>query len=151
MISKGPSVHRQIRSLLSAVFAVAIVTLATMPAGAQSIGTPGNGPLVPGGARQGLGPPSLTDSVPDIRLRQDGGGIPGAGAPIDYGRPGVAPTYGQPAVGARSPAGLYRSRQVARHCQTPRRTCRLSRAVPLGSPCSCGPRGRASIRGYAVR
>ncbi len=114
---------------------------------AAQIGTPGNGPLVPGGPRQGLGPPSITDSVPDIRLRQDGGGIPGAGPPVD-GRPGVAPSYGQAAPGARN---LYRARRVlARQCVTPRSTCRLARPVAIGDDCSCRGRGRAALRGYGV-
>ena len=124
--------------------------LVASPALAQSTGTPGTGPLFPGGPRQGIGPPSITDAVPDIRLRQDGGGIPGAGPPIDYGRPGVAPSYGQPVVGARGTYGLTRSRQVAaRHCETPRATCRLRRAVLLGEPCSCRTRGKA-FSGYGV-
>jgi hypothetical protein len=137
------------RGILAAVVLIA-AALVPLQASAQ-IGTPGTGPLVPGGPRQGIGPPSITDSVPDIRLRQDGGGIPGAGPPIDYGRPNTAPSYGQPVVGARGTLGLSRSRQVAvRHCETPRSTCRLSRAVPLGASCACRTRGKKAIRGYAV-
>ncbi|HEY5796987.1 MAG TPA: hypothetical protein VIU82_18420 [Bosea sp. (in: a-proteobacteria)] len=133
---------------------VALALISTLlvasPALAQMIGTPSTGPLVPGGPRQGIGPPSITDAVPDIRLRQDGGGIPGAGPPIDYGRPST-PSYGQPAVGARGTYGLTRSRQVVvRHCETPRSTCRLGRAVPLGASCSCRSRGKTTVRGYAV-
>lgn len=56
------------------------------PAGAQ-IGTPGNAPLTPDGPRRGLGPPSIGDSVPDLRLRAPGNGIPGAGPPIGAYQP----------------------------------------------------------------
>lgn len=56
------------------------------PAGAQ-IGTPGVGPLTPDGPRRGLGPPSVTDSVPDLRLRAPGNGIPGAGPPVGAYQP----------------------------------------------------------------
>jgi hypothetical protein len=132
------------RSLLAT--ALMSILLAASSALAQSTGTPGTGPLFPGGPRQGIGPPSITDAVPDIRLRQDGGGIPGAGPPIDYSRPSTS-SYGQPVVGAR---GLSRSRQIAaRHCETPRATCRLGRAVPLGEPCLCRTRGK-TVRGYGV-
>ncbi|PZN95152.1 MAG: hypothetical protein DCF30_19315 [Hyphomicrobiales bacterium] len=87
----------------SRAFAFALIsTLLPTLAGAQGVGTPGTGPLVPGGERQGLGPPSITDSVPDIRLRSDGGGIPGAGPPIEYGRPG-----------ARRPIGSLSSARAA--------------------------------------
>lgn len=54
------------------------------------IGTPGNAPMTPGGPRQGLGPPSITDHVPDMRLRAPGNGIPGAGPPIGGGVAGQA-------------------------------------------------------------
>lgn len=150
MSSSGNAAYRRAGRIFCAALALMVASLATLPAGAQSTGTPGTGPLIPGGPRQGIGPPSITDAVPDIRLRQDGGGIPGAGPPIDYGRPST-PSYGQPVIGARGTLGLSRSRQVAaRHCETPRSTCRLSRAVPLGTSCTCRSRGRAAIRGYAV-
>ena len=106
---------------------------------AQGVGTPGTGPLVPGGPRQGLGPPSLSDSVPDLRLRSPGNGIPGAGPPIDYGRP--------PSLGA-SGSGLGvrpRPQAVGRSCETPRTTCRLGRTSLLGQPCSCRGRGRGVV------
>ncbi|MGQ3283282.1 hypothetical protein [Bosea sp. (in: a-proteobacteria)] len=107
----------------------------------QGVGTPGSGPLVPGGPRQGLGPPSLSDSVPDLRLRSSGGGIPGAGPPIDYGRP---PSSGASGYGLeRRP----RVQAVGRFCETPRTTCRLGRTALLGQPCSC----RGSGRGVVVR
>ncbi len=101
----------------------------------QGVGTPGTGPLVPGGPRQGLGPPSLSDSVPDLRLRSDGGGIPGAGPPIDDGRP---PSSGVSGYGLGSPP---RVQAVGRFCETPRTTCRLGRTALLGQPCSCRGRG----------
>jgi len=106
---------------------------------AQGIGTPGTGPLVPGGPRQGLGPPSLSDSVPDLRLRAPGGGIPGAGPPIDYGRPPSSGLNGA-GVGSRP-----RVQAVGRLCETPRTTCRLGRTALLGQPCSCRGRGRGVV------
>ncbi|MDP3258335.1 MAG: hypothetical protein Q8S58_09065 [Bosea sp. (in: a-proteobacteria)] len=104
---------------------------------AQSVGTPGTGPLVPGGPRQGLGPPSLSDSVPDLRLRAPGGGIPGAGPPIDYGRP--------PSSGASGLGVSPRVQAVGRFCETPRITCRLGRTALLGQLCSCRGRGRGVV------
>jgi hypothetical protein len=121
-----------------------------MPAEAQ-IGTPGTGPLTPGGPRRGLGPPSLRDNVPDLRLHSEEGGIPGAGPPIDYGR-----GYGR----AQPPGGYgleqrYRiidrpaGRASGLNCQTPRRVCALANLAPVGARCSCRlPRGRA--RGEVV-
>lgn len=106
---------------------------------AQGVGTPGTGPLVPGGPRQGLGPPSLSDSVPDLRLRSSGGGIPGAGPPIDYGRP---PSSGASGDGLES---RPRVQAVGRFCETPRTTCRLGRTALLGQPCSCRGRGRGVV------
>ncbi|HEV2556293.1 MAG TPA: hypothetical protein VGV17_21285 [Bosea sp. (in: a-proteobacteria)] len=106
---------------------------------AQGVGTPGSGPLVPGGPRQGLGPPSLSDSVPDLRLRAPGGGIPGAGPPIDYGRP---PSSGASGYGLGS---RPRAQAVGRFCETPRTTCRLGRTALLGQPCSCRGRGRGVV------
>jgi hypothetical protein len=106
---------------------------------AQGVGTPGTGPLVPGGPRQGLGPPSLSDSVPDLRLRAPGGGIPGAGPPIDYGRP---PSSGASGYGLGS---RPRAQAVGRFCETPRTTCRLGRTALLGQPCSCRGRGRGVV------
>ena len=64
---------------------IVLTLLQALPALAQ-IGTPGNAPLTPDGPRRGLGPPSITDHVPDIRLRSEGNGIPGAGPPIVPGR-----------------------------------------------------------------
>lgn len=105
----------------------------------QGVGTPGTGPLVPGGPRQGLGPPSLSDSVPDLRLRAPGGGIPGAGPPIDYGRP---PSSGASGYGLGS---RPHAQAVGRFCETPRTTCRLGRTALLGQPCSCRGRGRGVV------
>ncbi len=106
---------------------------------AQGVGTPGSGPLVPGGPRQGLGPPSLNDSVPDLRLRAPGGGIPGAGPPVDDGRP---PSSGASGSGFGS---RPRVQTVGRFCETPRTTCRLGRTALLGQPCSCRGRGRGVV------
>jgi hypothetical protein len=131
------------------IVALALVSTLLVPiqAGAQ-IGTPGTGPLVPGGPRQGIGPPSITDAVPDIRLRSDGGGIPGAGPPIDYGRSPVR-SFGNSGMGARA---MPRYRQASgRHCETSRSTCALTRATPLGTACSCRVRGKAArARGFVV-
>lgn len=102
------------------------------PAAAQ-IGTPSTGPLVPGGPRQGLGPPSLSDSVPDIRLHAPGGGIPGAGPPIDGGVRSWQPS---PRVGPQTVEG-YRTRAEGRHCRTPQRVCYLAAPARLGNNCSC--------------
>lgn len=133
------------RSLLSV-----LTLLVAGPALAQMVGTPSTGPLFPGGPRQGIGPPSITDSVPDIRLRQDGGGIPGAGPPIDYGvrsRPGQS--FGNPGMGARAARGMPAyMRAAGRHCETPRSTCVLAKAASLGAVCSCRVRGKAArVRG----
>ncbi len=121
--------------------ALALLTLLIGPTLglAQGVDTPGTGPLVPGGPRQGLGPPSLSDSVPDLRLRSSGGGIPGAGPPIDYGRP--------PSLGASgsSPGVRTRLQAVGRFCETSRTTCRLGRTALLGQPCSCRGRGRGVV------
>src|SRR6476661_4397852 len=77
---------RQLRAALRlnkrlAALGVAVLLVSATHTEAQ-IGTPGNGPLYPGGPRQGLGPPSITDAVPDMRLRAPGNGIPGAGPPM---------------------------------------------------------------------
>jgi hypothetical protein len=106
---------------------------------AQGVGTPGTGPLVPGGPRQGLGPPSLNDSVPDLRLRAPGSGIPGAGPPIDYGRPPSSGASGS-SLGVRP-----LPQAVGRSCETPRTTCRLGRTALIGQPCSCRGRGRGVV------
>lgn len=115
-------------------------------ADAQFGGTPGNGPLTPGGPRQGLGPPSITDNVPDLRLRSDGGGIPGAGPPVDYGAGQRA--YGRPQ--ARGELGRERYATSGRHCRTPERVCVLAAAAPFESGCSCRTPGRGRAEGYVV-
>lgn len=120
--------------------------LVALSAGAQIVGTPGNGPLTPGGARQGLGPPSITDSVPDLRLRSDGGGIPGAGPPVGYGA--RQPVYGRPQ--GRSELGVGTYATTGRRCQTPERVCRLAKAAPLEAGCSCRRAGRGRSDGYVV-
>lgn len=115
-------------------------------AGAQIVGTPGNGPLTPGGPRQGLGPPSITDSVPDLRLRSDGGGIPGAGPPVGYGA--GQPVYGRPQARSERGAGPYAT--TGRRCRTPERVCRLAKAAPLEAGCSCRIPSRGRGEGYVV-
>lgn len=129
---------RQMRLCLPAIGLMAMLISPTLVL-AQGVGTPGTGPLVPGGPRQGLGPPSLSDSVPDLRLRAPGGGIPGAGPPIDYGRP---PSSGASGYGLGS---RPRAQAVGRFCETPRTTCRLGRTSLLGQPCSCRSRGRGVV------
>lgn len=122
-----------------------------LPAAAQ-IGTPGNAPLAPGGPRQGLGPPSITDHVPDIRLRSDGGGIPGAGPPIDYGaRPPSPGTSAGPLYVPRYGATERRPpRATGRHCETPRRSCILASRAVLGTVCTCRLPGKFRARGHVV-
>ena len=72
------------RALIAATAAL-LAALMPLPASAQFDATPGNGPLYPGGPRQGLGPPSIFDNQPDIRLHAPGaGGIPGAGRPVVF-------------------------------------------------------------------
>ncbi len=115
-------------------------------ADAQFGGTPGNGPLTPGGPRQGLGPPSITDNVPDLRLRSDGGGIPGAGPPVDYGVGQRA--YGRAPTPGEARRGTYAT--IGWHCQTPRRVCVLTNAAPLEAGCSCLTPGKIRTRGYVV-
>lgn len=137
------------RSALRAV-ALAALLAASWEVSAQSVGTPGSGPLVPGGPRQGLGPPSITDSVPDLRLRSSGGGIPGAGAPIGTGSPNSVPLYERGAGAGATPARPSSRQARGRHCETPRSTCVLTRAASLGTACSCrirgnGPRVRGTV------
>ena len=137
------------RRALAAIALAAMIATSGL-AGAQSVGTPGTGPLVPGGPRQGLGSPSLTDSVPDLRLRSSGGGIPGAGPPIGSGMSNAVPIYGDQGSGAGMGAGVGRSSRQARgrHCETPRSTCVLPRAASLGAACSCRGRGNGQrVRG----
>ena len=125
-------------------FSLALACLAAWPAVAQ-IGTPGTGPLVPGGPRQGLGPPSLSDSVPDIRLHAPGGGIPGAGPPIDPG----SSWRGSPSN--RPGAQRLVAEPVGRHCRTPQRVCLIVALSPVGTGCSCRSPGGGRVRGHVVR
>jgi len=120
--------------------------LQPVPAAAQLYGTPGTGPLTPDGPRRGLGPPSLTDNVPDIRLHAPGGGIPGAGPPIDYGgSAGRVPFLGGPTGLRQEPA-----QADGRRCRTPQRICILTTAAPVGTGCSCRLPQRARARGHVV-
>lgn len=124
------------------------------PALAQ-IGTPGNAPLIPGGPSQGLGPPSIFDNQPDIRLHAPGaGGIPGAGPPVDYGgtprgaprsqNPIHMPRYG--AVDDASPRGA-----LVAYCRTPRRACAAPSRARAGAACFCRLPSGARQRGRVAR
>lgn len=133
--------------------ALAALLLLT-PAAAQ-IGTPGNAPLAPGGPRQGLGPPSIFDSTPDIRLHAPGaGGIPGAGPPIDQGgTPRGAPRSSNPihmprygAADDPAPQGV-----LAASCRTPRRSCAAPSRARAGARCSCRLPDGTRLRGRVVR
>lgn len=134
---------------IAALATVAALLLA-LPAAAQ-IGTPGTGPLYPGGPRQGLGPPSITDSVPDIRLHAPGGGIPGAGPPIDYGGRNSVPSYGRPQPLAQPGLAPRREVGLGRRCRTQRNVCALPRSVTVGTACSCRTARSARVRGHVVR
>ncbi|MBA4224260.1 MAG: hypothetical protein C0458_26340 [Methylobacterium sp.] len=124
------------------------------PAHAQ-IGTPGNAPLTPDGPRQGLGPPSIFDNQPDIRLHAPGaGGIPGAGPPVDYGgTPRGAPRSSNPIYmpryGSASDPAL---RSVtAAYCRTQRRSCAAPSRLRAGAVCSCRLPNGARLRGRVAR
>lgn len=124
------------------------------PALAQ-IGTPGNAPLTPGGPSQGLGPPSIFDNQPDIRLHAPGaGGIPGAGPPVDYGgTPRAAPRSSNPIYMPRYGAVHDPSprRAIVAYCRTPRRTCAAPSRVRAGAACFCRLPSGARQRGRVVR
>jgi hypothetical protein len=139
--------HGMMRHLFAAT-AVLLTMMASSPASAQFDATPGNGPLYPGGPRQGLGPPSITDNVPDIRLHSSQGGIPGAGPPVGTS----SPRFYEPS--ASSPT-LYRRAErrsgLGRRCRTPARQCTLARPAVIGDDCSCRtPRGERRP-GFVVR
>jgi hypothetical protein len=130
---------------------IVLTLLQALPALAQ-IGTPGNAPLTPDGPRRGLGPPSITDHVPDIRLRSEGNGIPGAGPPIV---PGAGST-GLPNAGGPNYVPRYgayprqRLRALGRACETPQRTCALATRAVVGASCACRLPNRSRARGYVV-
>ena len=130
-------------SLLMALFAA-------FPATAQIVGTPGNGPLAPDGPRRGLGPPSITDNVPDLRLHSDGGGIPGAGPPIDYGRRDTG-SYRRPQSLGSFGAETNQVARLGRRCQSERRVCVLARPAPVATGCSCRVATGGRARGLVVR
>jgi hypothetical protein len=138
---------RRVFYRLVAVAATLPLLLQPWPAAAQLYGTPGTGPLTPDGPRRGLGPPSLSDNVPDIRLHAPGGGIPGAGPPIDYGSgsAGRVPFLGGPVGLGEDPV-----QRAGRHCRTPQRICILATAAPVGSGCSCRLPQRPRARGQVV-
>lgn len=124
------------------------------PAHAQ-IGTPGTAPLTPDGPRQGLGPPSIFDSTPDIRLHAPGaGGIPGAGPPVDYGgTPRGAPRSSNPITmpryGSASDPALRSV--VTAYCRTSRRACAAPSRLRAGAACSCRLPNGTRQRGRVVR
>lgn len=121
-------------------------------AAAQFGGTPGNAPLTPDGPRRGLGPPSITDHVPDLRLHSDQGGIPGAGPPID-GRSGwgQAPPPGRAGLGfGLGPVDRRTARAPGLSCRTPRRICALTSPAPIGTGCSCRLRAGRRALGSVV-
>lgn len=130
--------------------ALLLALFAALPATAQLVGTPGNGPLTPDGPRRGLGPPSITDHVPDLRLHSDGGGIPGAGPPIDYGRRDSSP-YGRPQSLGHFGAGTNQAARLGRRCQSERRVCVLASLAPVGTGCSCRVPTGGRARGQVVR
>jgi len=135
------------RNLIAAMAAV-LGVLMSLPASAQFDAAPGNGPLVPGGPRQGLGPPSITDNVPDIRLHSSQGGIPGAG-------PAVGSGANRPGFYEPSSTRLYRRADrtsgFGRHCRTYSRQCTLARPAALGDGCSCRVPKGGRRHGYVVR
>lgn len=134
------------RNLIAAMTAL-LAMLVSLPAGAQFDATPGNAPLYPGGPRQGLGPPSITDNVPDLRLHSSQGGIPGAGPPVGAG----SPRFYEPSP---SSGRLYRRAErtsgLGRHCRTPARQCTLARPAALGDDCSCRT-SRGRRQGFVIR
>ncbi len=133
---------------------VLAVSLLVAPAFAQ-IGSPGNAPLTPGGPRQGLGPPSIFDHQPDIRLHAPGpGGLPGAGPPVDYGgTPRSAPHAPNPIYMPRYGAADNPSprRAVVAYCKTPRRACAAPARLRAGAICACRLPNGARLRGRVVR
>ncbi|PTM41437.1 hypothetical protein C8D03_2981 [Bosea sp. 124] len=136
------------RNVFAVLFAAIMPVLVALPAGAQLVGTPGNAPLTPDGPRRGLGPPSITDNVPDLRLRSDGGGIPGAGplfVPGGTDRPAQFRSQWQ---GDAAPS-RYRASALGQRCQTARRICVLGRAAPVEAGCSCRT-GSGRVRGRVV-
>lgn len=134
---------------LTAATAALLVMMASLPASAQFDATPGNGPLYPGGPRQGLGPPSITDNQPDLRLRSSQGGIPGAGPPVGAGAP--SPRFYEPSPSSgRSYRRAERTSGLGRHCRTPSRQCTLARPAALGDDCSCRT-SKGRRQGFVVR
>ncbi|RYE29170.1 MAG: hypothetical protein EOP23_22050 [Hyphomicrobiales bacterium] len=129
---------------------VLVAVLISLPASAQFDATPGNGPLYPGGPRQGLGPPSITDNVPDLRLHSSQSGIPGAGPPVGAGA--NSPRFYEPSPSSgRSYRRTERTSGLGRHCRTPARQCTLARPASLGDDCSCRLPKAGRRQGYVVR
>lgn len=133
---------------LSAALALVSALCLALPAFAQ-VGIPGSGPLTPDGPRRGIGPPSITDSVPDLRLQPSGGsstytppGVQGSGYQRVYG--------GSPAPRGRATT-VRTARQLGRHCQTPRRVCAIGKARALESSCQCRLSNAKRVSGFVVR
>jgi hypothetical protein len=121
--------------------ALALLTLLIGPTLglAQGVGTPGTGPLVPGGPRQGLGHPRCR-----IRCRISAFDRVAAESPAPARRSimeGLHPW----ARAVPAPAFRTRLQAVGRFCETSRTTCRLGRTALLGQPCSCRGRGRGVV------
>ena len=135
------------RNLIAAMAAL-LAMLLSLPANAQFDATPGNAPLYPGGPRQGLGPPSITDHVPDIRLHSSQGGIPGAGPAIGSG---ANKLRGYEPSSARAYRRTNRMNGLGRHCRTAARQCTLARPAALGDDCSCRTSTGGRRQGHVVR
>ena len=133
---------------LSALIAAHLFVL---PAAAQ-VGIPGSGPLTPDGPRRGLGPPSITDSVPDLRL-QPSGGVPSY-TPPSYGGGSYSRTPDRAPLARRGRVvvdeDVRRVRASGRHCRTATRSC-LIRPAALGTSCTCRLPNAKRLRGSVVR
>jgi len=135
------------RALIAATAAL-LAALTPLPASAQYDATPGNAPLYPGGPRQGLGPPSITDNVPDLRLHSSQGGIPGAGPPVGAN----SPRFYEPSPSTgRYDRRAERTSRLGRHCRTSARLCTLARPASLGDDCSCRASKGGRRQGFVVR
>jgi len=140
-----------------AVVAAALITLGAWPGSSAlaQIGTPSTGPISPGGPRQGLGPPSITDNTPDLRLHAPGaGGIPGTGPPVDYGgTPRGAPRSSNPIYMPRYGASDDPSprRAIVAYCRTARVACAAPGRARAGSACACRLDDGTRLRGRVAR
>lgn len=135
-----------------AILSLMPALLLAAPTAAQFGGTPGNAPLTPDGPRRGLGPPSITDHVPDLRLHSDQFSIPGAGPPLDgRGSWRPAPPSGRVGLGHRfDPGEATTAPGAGRSCSTPQRICTLVSPAPVGTGCSCRLPAGKRARGFVV-